>query len=145
MTKLRIAVVAAVVFALVAAVAAEAYKTTAEEGRKFSRKYAKQFYGDNWKQRECWRVGPNGVGRAGWEIARRGVVCRFSFPTKRNAYCRVLAVAVKDKRPEGRLTAEEVEQLSPQEVSRDAAWCDGEPGGEAPPKPEGATKYLSGS
>lgn len=133
---------------LVTAVAAEAYKTTAEEGRKFSRKYQEQFprYKDFTEQRECWRIGDNGVGRSG--ILRRGVVCRFSTPTiktRGGKYCRLLLVAVKDKRPEGQLIASDVDQFSFEELWRDPAWCEREPDAPAPPKPQGAKKLLSGS
>ena len=140
----------AVLCGLVTAAAAEAYKTTAEEGRKFSRLYMDQLeeeeYKEQYKQRECWRIGRRGVGREGFEVARRGVVCRFSSPTRRGAFCNTVAIAVKDNRPEGRLVVQKVAQLSSQTLARSREWCDKEPGAPAPiPKPEGAKKLLSGS
>ena len=141
--------IGAVLCGLVAAVAAEAYKTTAKEGRTHSRQYMDQLeeeeYKEPYKQRECWRIGRRGVGREGFRVARRGVVCRFSSPTRRDAYCNTVAIAVKDNRPEGRLVVQKVSQLSSVTLARSREWCEKEPGAPAPiPKPEGAKERLSG-
>lgn len=142
MTKLRIALIGAVLCGLVAAPAAEAYRTSAKEGRKHSRLYMEDYY-PSYKQRECWRIGPKGAGRRGFRVARNGVVCRFSSPKRgrEGGACNTFGIAVKDNRPDGRLVIQGIVQTS---VERrvDGEWCDGEPGAPAPPKPEGAKKLL---
>lgn len=85
-------------FALVASTA-EAAKTSEKEGRKFSRKYMKkerrQFdFGPDWVQRECYRIGRDGVGNQG--VAPRGVVCMFSNLENGGDRCYLNAIAVKD-------------------------------------------------
>lgn len=91
-------------FALVTSTA-EAAKTSAAEGRKYSRKYVNKFTGRDfpdlgWKQRDCWRIPSGGVGRFGYYP--HGVVCLFtsSKDIRRggDVGCLALGIAVKEKK-----------------------------------------------
>jgi hypothetical protein len=81
----------------------EAAKTSAKEGRKFSRAYVKDAVRDGrlpkhggWNQRDCWRIGRQGAGP--YKIFPRGVVCVFSTNKRVRGTCGVYGVAVKDGR-----------------------------------------------
>ena len=101
---------------------AEAATTSEQEGRKFSRKYMKKEsgrigYGPDWVQRECYRIGRQGLDYA----APRGVACMFSNLEAAGAKCYLAAVAVKEtKRFVG---AEIVPPLIPYHRLGDPADC----------------------
>ena len=96
--KRSIVLVAVLACALVATAPAEAAKTSAKEGRKFSRKYLKQdsvnrLY--DWHQDQCYRIGGDGVGA--YRIFPGGVACLFSADPRRGpADCILYGIAVKD-------------------------------------------------
>jgi hypothetical protein len=111
-------------FALVASTA-EASSTSEREGRKFSRKYVNSIVRDGfrdlgWKQRDCYRIGRQGVGLQG--SFPRGVACLFSS-TKNfgQAPCWLLGVAVKDGK---RLFQAEAVTRTPFPYHGDAADCE---------------------
>lgn len=90
-------------FALISSTA-EAAATSEKEGRKFSRKYVKQFAGRGggfpdlgWKIRDCWRIGRDGAGP--YRLFPGGVLCGYSSARDTGGYpCWVLGVVVKDGR-----------------------------------------------
>ena len=107
--KRAFAVVAVLVGTLVVTVPAEAASTSAEEGRKFSRKYMNQEdpthgYG-HWRQQQCYRIGRDGVGTYG--LFPGGVACQFSATPRASRGCWLFAIAVKDGK---RLKAQQVSQ-----------------------------------
>jgi len=118
---------ATLALAALVASTAEAAKTSEKEGRKFSRKYMKAAVreGDlpnfgGWNQRDCWRIGRDGVGY--YRLFPRGVVCLFSS-TRRfgpHDYCVVYGVAVKDGRK--LFQAEGITHIQP--YRGDPADCD---------------------
>jgi hypothetical protein len=117
------------VFALVASFAldasvVEAATTSEKEGRKFSRKYMKKEsghlgLGSDWVQRECYRIGPHGVGRRG--VAPRGVTCMFSNIEGGGAKCYIAAIGVKDGKRF--VSAEVVSPILPYHRIGDPADC----------------------
>jgi hypothetical protein len=123
--KRAIAVVAVLVGTLVVTAPAEAAKTSAKEGRKFSRTYLKDAVrrGDlpnhgGWNQRDCWRIGPQGAGA--YRLFPRGVVCLFSTNKRFRGTCGVYGVAVKD----GRRRIQAANVSSVQIYRGDPADCD---------------------
>jgi hypothetical protein len=98
--KRAIAVVAVLVGTLIATAPAEAASTSEREGRKYSQKYVNALVRDGfrdlgWKQRDCYRIGPRGVGLQ--RSFSRGVACLFSSTKSySSAPCWLLGVAVKD-------------------------------------------------
>jgi hypothetical protein len=122
--KRWIAVVAVLGGSLVITAPAEAAKTSAKEGRKFSRGYMKDKIRDGdlpdygWHQRDCWRIGPDGAGD--YRIFPNGVVCLFSTTKEVRGTCGVYGVAVKDGRK--RLQASNVSSI--QAYRGDPADCD---------------------
>jgi hypothetical protein len=122
--KRWIALVAILGGSLVITAPAEAAKTSAKEGRKFSRAYMKDLVreGDlpdyGWNQRDCWRIGPEGAGA--YRIFPHGVVCVFSTTKRFRGTCGVYGVAVKDGRK--RLQASNVSSV--QIYRGDPADCD---------------------
>jgi hypothetical protein len=122
-------------FALVASTA-EAAKTSEKEGRKFSRKYVKQFSGRDfpdlgWKIGDCWRIGREGAGA--YRLFPRGVLCLYSSTRDTTGYpCWVLGIAVKDGRRY--MQASHVGSIQP--WRGDPAYCAQGPGSpELPPHP----------
>jgi hypothetical protein len=124
MRRLVLAFALVASFALDASVV-EAATTSEKEGRKFSRKYIKKEdgqigYGPDWVQRDCYRIGPGGVGRH--RVAPRGVVCMFSNIEDGGAKCYIIAVGVKDTKRF--VSAEVVPPLIPYHRLGDPADCE---------------------
>ena len=122
--KRAIAVVAVLAGTLIATAPAEAASTSERERRKFSQKYVNAIVRDGfrdlgWKQRDCYRIGPRGMGLQ--RSFPRGVACLFSS-TKRSgpAPCWLLGVAVKDGK---RLFQAEVVAMPPFPYHGDPADC----------------------
>jgi hypothetical protein len=123
-------------FALIASTA-EAAKTSEEEGRKYSRKYVKQFSGRGgfpalgWKIGDCWRIGPDGAGN--YRLFPGGVLCLYSSTKDTGRVpCWVLGIGVKDARRH--IQASHVGSIQP--WRGDSTYCDQQPGApELPPHP----------
>ncbi len=123
-------------FALVASTA-EAAKTSEEEGRKYSRKYVKQFSGRGgfpalgWKIGDCWRIGPDGAGN--YDLFPGGVLCLYSSTKDTGRVpCWVLGIAVKDGKRH--IQASHVGSIQP--WKGDSTYCDQQPGAPHLPAPE---------
>ena len=97
-----VALILVSVCVLASAAPVEAAKTSEQEGRKYSRKYVKQFSGRDipalgWKIRDCWRIGRGGAGN--YRLFPGGVLCGYSSTRDTGRVpCWVLGIAVKDGR-----------------------------------------------
>ena len=135
----------AVALALAASPALGAYKTSPEEGRKYAKLAKKAFLkseSDEYKLRDCWRIGPGGVGGT-YKFLPGGVVCRFSGPVLKTGFgedaCKFLDFAAKQGRKRNAFVTDHVTKftsLRPYWIGRE--WCDFVPGAEEPPAPFGS-------
>jgi hypothetical protein len=132
--------VIAVALAVASPALAGKYRTSPEEGLKFTTKHGKRFLGSQWpgySLRGCWRVGPDGAGEHA--LYPGGVVCRFSGPVQKTAFdedaCRVFDFVAKQGKKK-RFVTDNVTIGPGYWIGGE--WCRFEPGAEEPSPPPGA-------
>lgn len=137
-----------VALALAASPAPGAYRTSPEEGLKYTTLHMKLDQGgraSTYALRGCWRIGPGGVGTYG--LYSGGVVCRFSGPVYQGGpngedACRIADYAAKQKKPKKSKKAKKkfvtkfvTDNVTDYAVWPGGEWCRFEPGAEDPSPP----------